>query len=224
MNYVKDITWFSDWLALKNKNITISSDKDYFTLMLALNTKNVWRTYFIRPKLFSIVYFGESGHVSFSGIMNVNDAFEIKTRTYEDTWQYNQYKKIVCGIRLQWKNISGELTYEILLSEWMAHCKKVFRKKSLWKVTPVRIINKVNPRVRIAIPKSLREEVFKRDGNKCRYCNSENSKFHIDHIIPVCQGGDTSLENLVLACSSCNVRKSGRTPRQAKMELLPIGV
>lgn len=39
----------------------------------------------------------------------------------------------------------------------------------------------------------------------------QGAAFHIEHIIPVCAGGDDSLENLALACPSCNLHKSNRT-------------
>ena len=34
--------------------------------------------------------------------------------------------------------------------------------------------------------------------------------FHIDHVIPVVAGGETSAENLALACVSCSLRKGAR--------------
>ena len=54
-----------------------------------------------------------------------------------------------------------------------------------------------------------------RAGNRCEYCRMHQSlqgaAFHIEHIIPVSAGGDDSLENLALACPSCNLHKSNRT-------------
>lgn len=38
---------------------------------------------------------------------------------------------------------------------------------------------------------------------------------HVDHILPVCQGGTNDIENLITACSDCNLGKSGRTISQA---------
>jgi 5-methylcytosine-specific restriction endonuclease McrA len=35
-----------------------------------------------------------------------------------------------------------------------------------------------------------------------------------------CLGGTDELENLVMACRDCNIRKGGRTPEQAGMVLL----
>ena len=34
---------------------------------------------------------------------------------------------------------------------------------------------------------------------------------------PRCEGGRTTWENIVAACSACNIKKGGRTPQQAKM-------
>jgi hypothetical protein len=38
----------------------------------------------------------------------------------------------------------------------------------------------------------------------------QGATFHIEHIIPQCKGGGSHLENLVLACPGCNLRKAGR--------------
>ena len=38
-------------------------------------------------------------------------------------------------------------------------------------------------------------------------------------MIPVCQGGRTTWQNLVAACLACNQSKGGRTPEQAGMRL-----
>jgi 5-methylcytosine-specific restriction endonuclease McrA len=38
-----------------------------------------------------------------------------------------------------------------------------------------------------------------------------------DHVIPRRAGGRTTWENVVAACSPCNLRKGGRMPKQAKM-------
>ncbi|UIE40425.1 HNH endonuclease [Leptodesmis sichuanensis A121] len=37
-----------------------------------------------------------------------------------------------------------------------------------------------------------------------------NSRFHIDHIVPVVAGGETTADNLALACVSCSLRKGAR--------------
>ena len=39
----------------------------------------------------------------------------------------------------------------------------------------------------------------------------QGATFHIEHIIPLSAGGKTVLENLAIACPSCNLHKSDRT-------------
>jgi hypothetical protein len=65
-----------------------------------------------------------------------------------------------------------------------------------------------------AIPASLRQLVIQRSSNRCEYCGisqiGQVATFHIDHIIPVVSGGETTPENLALACVSCSLRKGAR--------------
>jgi hypothetical protein len=68
------------------------------------------------------------------------------------------------------------------------------------------------------IPASLRRFVIQRADNRCEYCGisqvGQVATFHIDHIIPVVAGGETSSENLALACVSCSLRKGARQELQ----------
>lgn len=67
-----------------------------------------------------------------------------------------------------------------------------------------------------------RRNVFARDGNQCQYCGRgfPTSELSLDHVVPRSRGGITSWENIVCACVSCNVRKGGRTPHEAHMQLI----
>ncbi len=67
-----------------------------------------------------------------------------------------------------------------------------------------------------------RRNIFARDNNQCQYCGKRfpTSELSLDHIIPRSQGGSTTWENIVCACIDCNVRKGGRTPKQAHMSLI----
>lgn len=70
--------------------------------------------------------------------------------------------------------------------------------------------------------KFSRRNVFLRDEYRCQYCGRRHSSssLSLDHVHPRSQGGETSWINIVTACLKCNVRKGGRTPRQANMKLL----
>lgn len=67
-------------------------------------------------------------------------------------------------------------------------------------------------------PAFTRFNLFLRDYFRCQYCGSrENLTF--DHIIPRRLGGVTSWQNVATACAPCNLRKGGRTPKEAGMAL-----
>jgi len=67
-----------------------------------------------------------------------------------------------------------------------------------------------------------RRNIFARDKNRCQYCGKRQrtSELSLDHIIPKSVGGKSVWENIVCACAKCNVKKGGRTPRQASMTLI----
>jgi HNH endonuclease len=64
------------------------------------------------------------------------------------------------------------------------------------------------------IPASLRRFVVQRAENRCEYCGisqiGQVATFHLDHIIPIVAGGETSSKNLALACVSCSLRKGAK--------------
>jgi len=67
-----------------------------------------------------------------------------------------------------------------------------------------------------------RRNIFARDGNHCQYCGKKyhTNELSLDHVIPKSIGGKSTWTNIVCACMKCNVRKGGRTPRQAAMTLI----
>jgi 5-methylcytosine-specific restriction endonuclease McrA len=67
-----------------------------------------------------------------------------------------------------------------------------------------------------------RRNIFARDNNQCQYCGRKfpTAELSLDHVIPRSQGGANTWENIVCACVSCNVRKGGRTPKQAHLSLI----
>jgi len=67
-----------------------------------------------------------------------------------------------------------------------------------------------------------RRNIFARDKNKCQYCGRRfaTSELSLDHIMPRRLGGKATWENIVCACTKCNVKKGGRTPRDAGMQLI----
>lgn len=75
------------------------------------------------------------------------------------------------------------------------------------------------PRQRV---KLNRRNIFARDENRCQYCGTRfpTTELSLDHVLPRSRGGESSWENLVCACTRCNKKKGGRTPREARMKLI----
>jgi 5-methylcytosine-specific restriction endonuclease McrA len=67
-----------------------------------------------------------------------------------------------------------------------------------------------------------RRNIFARDNNQCQYCGKKfpTAELSLDHVIPRSQGGNNTWENIVCACVRCNVKKGGRTPKQAHLTLI----
>jgi 5-methylcytosine-specific restriction endonuclease McrA len=64
---------------------------------------------------------------------------------------------------------------------------------------------------RDAIPPRMRFRVLQRDAFRCTYCGRtarDGAVLHLDHLVPVAAGGQTTEDNLVTACDTCNVGKS----------------
>jgi 5-methylcytosine-specific restriction endonuclease McrA len=75
------------------------------------------------------------------------------------------------------------------------------------------------PRAKV---KFNRRNIFARDHNQCQYCGKKfpTSELSLDHVVPRSQGGTSTWENIVCACVGCNVKKGGRTPKEAHMHLI----
>lgn len=60
----------------------------------------------------------------------------------------------------------------------------------------------------------LRRAVLQRARGRCEYCGlsqeGQEATFHVDHVVPMAEGGQTIAENFALACVSCSLRKGAR--------------
>lgn len=65
-------------------------------------------------------------------------------------------------------------------------------------------------------PAFTRFNVFLRDRFTCQYCG-QHEDLTFDHVIPRSKGGMTTWDNVVAACSGCNLRKSDRLPDDVRM-------
>ncbi len=67
-------------------------------------------------------------------------------------------------------------------------------------------------------PAFTRFNLFLRDQFSCQYCGAKG-EMTFDHVLSRSRGGRTTWENVVAACSRCNLRKANLTLRQAGMAL-----
>ena len=73
----------------------------------------------------------------------------------------------------------------------------------------------VKPQKRVAF---TRFNLFLRDEFCCQYCGHKGD-LTFDHVIPRTRGGKTSWDNVVAACSPCNLRKGSKSLRQSGLNL-----
>jgi len=79
-----------------------------------------------------------------------------------------------------------------------------------------------------SISAELRSQVYDRDEGRCAYCQTPEQltivTFEVDHIVPISAGGETTLDNLCLACPACNRNKGARqiAPDPETGKLVPL--
>jgi 5-methylcytosine-specific restriction endonuclease McrA len=77
----------------------------------------------------------------------------------------------------------------------------------------------------VYVPVDLRRQVRAQFADCCAYCHTAESltvaTFEVDHIVPLAVGGGSTLENLCLACPTCNryktVRQTAEDPITGKI-------
>ena len=65
-------------------------------------------------------------------------------------------------------------------------------------------------------PAFTRFNVFLRDKFMCQYCG-RGEDLTFDHLIPRSKGGQTTWDNVVAACSPCNLRKANKMAKECGM-------
>jgi 5-methylcytosine-specific restriction endonuclease McrA len=66
-------------------------------------------------------------------------------------------------------------------------------------------------------PAFTRFNVFLRDRFDCQYCSTSQpaAELTFDHVIPRSRGGRTTWDNVVTACTACNLRKGNKLPKES---------
>ena len=66
-------------------------------------------------------------------------------------------------------------------------------------------------------PAFTRFNVFLRDRFVCQYCTGAMpaAELTFDHVVPRSRGGYTTWENVVTACTDCNLKKGNKLPKES---------
>ena len=113
-------------------------------------------------------------------------------------------------------------SYEPLnITDWKRAVVLLLKEKAqLLSARVIRLVNYIRiPFRKIMSQKPTRSMIYERDEHTCQYCGSKKH-LSIDHVIPRCRGGEDTWENLVVACSSCNVKKGSTPLEQTGMKLM----
>jgi 5-methylcytosine-specific restriction endonuclease McrA len=76
----------------------------------------------------------------------------------------------------------------------------------------------------VRVPRSVKRKIsrralFARDGWRCAYCGTSGGRLTLDHVVPRSRGGESSWENVVTSCASCNHKKGDRLLEETQMKL-----
>ncbi|WP_325630041.1 HNH endonuclease [Methanospirillum sp.] len=55
----------------------------------------------------------------------------------------------------------------------------------------------------------IRRQALERDGHQCQICGN-TAELSVHHIVPLSEGGDSTLHNLRVLCHSCHQKEHGR--------------
>lgn len=151
-------------------------------------------------------------------IINVKRAFALLFKDSAevvaiDNGQYNSYDF------LSWVDISAfKAGFELPDEDQYESIRTFSIEIRVPKIIRLVVYDKL-PKTRV---KFNRKNIFARDKNVCQYCGKRfpTSELSLDHVVPRAQGGKSTWENIVCACTDCNKHKGGCRPAEAGMKLI----
>lgn len=126
-------------------------------------------------------------------------------------------------------------TYPLSLWSWQDAVKAVFHDRVSLVETYEKEIHSPSFKMKIPSVIALREylhldkppafsrmNIFLRDGFKCQYCGEKfhTSELTFDHLKPKSKGGGLNWNNIVTACSCCNLKKGNKSLEASGLKLL----
>lgn len=127
------------------------------------------------------------------------EANKEKVKAYQKKWRQNNKQRLLEKDRRNY--IERKEHYDNYRVEWRA--------KNRLKWNGYRSARRIREKEN-GIFFITQKEYRKLERDPCFYCGSFDNPT-LDHVIPVVRGGKHSIGNLVVACKSCNSRKSKKT-------------
>lgn len=133
-------------------------------------------------------------------------------RRCEKPFLTNNIRRIFCGnsCKCLWRRENNEDFAE----KWRKYHSKYARDWHLKNKKRMNLLNKANFHTRRNPANPITPEdiliIYERDEYTCQYCNKEDlsgSDLTIEHIIPLSKGGENKINNMCVACFSCNSKK-----------------
>src|SRR5208282_5450761 len=137
------------------------------------------------------------------------------TLVLDRNWQPVGFTNWQNAVKLRWEGVA-----EVIRED---EGGKILHSPSFtWKMPRVIVVkNAWQRRKREEVPFSRRNLAI-RDNSECQFCGKvlHTHEYTFDHVIPQCRGGQSTWENLVLACARCNNYKSDMSLAESGMHLL----
>lgn len=116
------------------------------------------------------------------------------------------------ALRTFWGGMSFADTFKRLLKESLGKIPECGQSVTLQPRKTVEQSGETGPPRNRHIPRSLRREIWKRDGSRCAYISEETGTkcesthgLQVDHVTPYAWGGEHRVENLRLLCRAHNL-------------------
>lgn len=141
-----------------------------------------------------------------------------KKRLYRE-----ENKEYISLLQKQYRDSHKEEIAEYKKQHYASNKERIFARQKQYSQTPAGKLairtSTINRRARKkkALGSHTSQEIqeqLARQKHKCYYCKtklgSKRSSYHADHIVPLSKGGTNYIDNIVLACSTCNLKKSNK--------------
>jgi len=155
--------------------------------------------------------------IAYNKKYNLLNKNEIATQRKE---YYNNNKKELAIKNKQYREANKELLAEKEKNYRKSNKEKIAARGKRYRQTEkgrmVYINTSQKRRLKLRAGDATTEQLLElhQNAKRCYWCNCnlKKVKVHIDHYIPLAKGGEHTLSNLVVSCSSCNLAKKDKSP------------